>query len=68
MMGVEPEYRGKKIGKILLAKGLSYLAKEGMHTAMLTVDDHNKPAKNLYQTLGFKLLNTSLWYEKRVDS
>lgn len=68
MMGVEPEYRGKKIGKILLAKGLSYLAKEGMHTAILTVDDHNKTAKNLYQTLGFKLLNTSLWYEKRVDS
>jgi mycothiol synthase len=67
MMGVEPEYRGKKIGKILLAKGLSYLAKEGMHTAILTVDDHNKTAKNLYQNFGFKLLNTSLWYEKWVD-
>ena len=67
MMGVKPEYRGKKIGKILLAKGLSYLAKKGMHTAILTVDDHNKTAQNLYQTFGFKLLNTSLWYEKWVD-
>ena len=67
MIGVKPQYRGKDLGKALLTKGLSYLAKEGMHIAILTVDSDNEPAKNLYHSFGFKAINTSLWYEKKID-
>jgi len=67
MIGVKPQYRGKNLGKALLTKGLNYLAKRGMDKAILTVDSHNKPAKTLYYALGFSAINTSLWYEKRID-
>ena len=67
MIGVEPKYRHKKLGKALLAKSLDYLEKKGMHTTVLTVDHHNKPARNLYHNLGFKVMHTSLWYEKKLD-
>ena len=60
-------YRGKNLGKTLLIKGLGYLAKRGIHTAVLTVDSNNEPAKNLYYTLGFDVINTSFWYEKKID-
>jgi len=67
MIGVKPKYREKDLGKALLTKGLSYLAKEGMHIAILTVDSDNEPAKNLYHSFGFKVIKTSLWYEKKID-
>lgn len=67
MIGVKHQYRGKNLGKALLNKSLSYLVKKGMKIAVLTVDSCNKPAKNLYYALGFSVINTSLWYEKRID-
>ncbi len=67
MIGVKPQYRGKNLGKALLIKGLGYLAKKGLNIAVLTVDSDNEPAKTLYHSFGFKVINTSLWYEKRID-
>ena len=67
MIGVKPQYRGKKLGKALLIKGLDYLTKKGINKAVLTVDSDNEPAKNLYYTLGFSEINTSLWYEKQIN-
>lgn len=67
MIGVESKYRHKKLGKALLATGLDYLEKKGIHTVVLTVDSNNKPARNLYHDLGFKVMHTTLWYEKKLD-
>lgn len=67
MIGVKPLYRGKNLGKALLIKGLGYLAKKGLNIAILTVDSDNEPAKTLYHSFGFKVINTSLWYEKKID-
>ena len=68
MIGVKPMYRGKNLGKTILKKAISYLAKKGMHIAVLTVDSNNEPAKNLYYTLGFNVINTSFWYEKKLTN
>lgn len=67
MIGIKPGYRKKHLGKLLLTRGLSYLTKKVMHTAVLTVDSDNEPAKNLYNSVGFSVVNTTLWYEKKID-
>ena len=67
MLGVDPDYRGKGVGKGVLLAGLSYLKSKGLRVAELTVDSRNKVACSLYQSVGFKTWLSSLWYEKVID-
>jgi len=66
MLGVDPDYRGQGTGKKVLLAGLSYLKSKGYPTAELTVDSQNKVACSLYQSIGFKVQESVLWYEKVV--
>jgi len=67
MLGVDPDYQGRGLGKRLLLAGLSYLKGKGLQVVELTVDRENKVACTLYKSVGFKLWTSSLWYEKRLD-
>jgi len=67
MLGVDPDYRGKGVGKGVLWAGLSYLKSKGLRVAELTVGSENKVACALYQSVGFKTWMSSLWYEKVID-
>lgn len=67
MLGVDPDYRGRGLGRQLLLAGLSYLRNKSFRIAVLTVDSENKAARALYGSVGFKLWKSSLWYEKRLD-
>ena len=67
MLGVDPDYRGKGIGRELLLDGLSYLKEKGFKAAQITVDSENTVACALYQSVGFTHRDTSLWYEKSLD-
>lgn len=67
MLGVDPDYRGTGLGKGLLLAGLFYLKNKGLRVAHLTVDSENRIATALYRSIGFKVYNTSLWYEKSLD-
>ncbi len=66
MLGVDPCYRGRGIGKRVLLAGLSYMKRKGIQLAELTVDNRNKVACSLYRTIGFEVQSSSLWYEKRI--
>jgi mycothiol synthase len=66
MIGVDPAYRGKGIGRELMMAGLARLKNRGLKVAELTVDSENKTARALYESLGFKLQSSTLWYEKAV--
>jgi mycothiol synthase len=66
MIGVDPAYRGKGIGRELMMAGLARLENRGLKVAELTVDSENKTARALYESLGFKLQSSTLWYEKAV--
>ncbi len=66
MLGVDPDYRGRGIGKIALLAGLSYLKSKGVRVAEITVDSKNEVACALYRSVGFKLRTNSLWYEKAI--
>jgi mycothiol synthase len=67
MLGVDPDYRGKGIGKRALLAGLAHLKSKGIEAAELTVDSENAAACALYESVGFKISSTSAWYEKALD-
>ena len=67
MLGVDPDYRGRGLGRQLLLAGLSCLKGKSLRVAVLTVDSENKAARVLYKSVGFELWKSSLWYEKRLD-
>jgi mycothiol synthase len=67
MIGTDPDYRGTGVGKRVLLAGLFHLQNKGMKVTTLTVDSENKAACALYESIGFEVRTTSLWYEKKVD-
>ncbi len=67
MLGVDPDYRGKGIGKKLLLAGLARLKSKGLQVAELTVDSENKAACALHKSIGFKVKTSSSWYEKVIN-
>jgi mycothiol synthase len=66
MLGVDPDYRGRGIGRELLLAGLSCLKSKRLRVARLTVDSENLVAESLYRSIGFKKIDSSLWYEKAL--
>ena len=66
MIGSDPEYRGKGVGKKLLLAGLNRLNTKGIGTTVLTVDSGNKAALNLYKSVGFEIKKSIFSYEKAV--
>ena len=67
MIGADPDYQGKGIGKKVLLAGLAYLRRKGIMTAYLSVDSENQSALTLYDSVGFELHRKTLWYEKKVS-
>lgn len=67
MLGADPDYQRRGIGRKALMAGLAYLMKKGVKTALLSVDSSNSSAVNLYRSIGFKRQARILWYEKEVD-
>src|SRR4030042_4513005 len=67
MIGTDPGYRGKGLGKKVLLAGLSYLKSKGINTVSLSVDSENKVAYELYRSMGFEERGSTLWYEKKLS-
>ena len=67
MFGIHPDSRGKGLGQRLLASGLARFNREGMKSAVLTVDSENKPALSLYESFRFRVVEEAHWYEKRTE-
>ena len=68
MLGVDPDYRGRGVGKRVLLAGLAHLKSNGLRVAELTVDSENKVACALYWSIGFRVQTSSLWYEVVLES
>jgi mycothiol synthase len=67
MLGVDPDYRGRGIGKRALLAGLAHLKSKGIQVAGLTVDSQNAVAYALYESCGFQFSSAGAWYEKTLD-
>ncbi len=53
VIGVDPDFQGRGLGRALTRAGLGHLATRGVPTAMLYVESTNTPALVLYRSLGF---------------
>ncbi len=67
MLGVDPDYRGRGIGRLVLGAGLSYLKGKEVGLVELTVDSENQAACSLYTSAGFEVKTYSFYYEKQLD-
>ena len=66
VLAVNPDYKGKGVGRDLTITGLNYLKYQGLSNVMLYVGVENKPAFNLYKSLGFNEFGSDVMY--RVKS
>ena len=53
VVGVDPEWQGKQLGRVLTVVGLRYLRHVGLRSAMLYVDAADTRARALYESMGF---------------
>ncbi len=53
VIGVDPDFHGRGLGKPMTAAGLAWLADQGLTTGMLYVEADNDPALRTYERLGF---------------
>ncbi|MBM7785556.1 GNAT family N-acetyltransferase [Tenggerimyces flavus] len=62
-VGVDPAYRGRRLGAALVADVLARMRAEGGKTCMLDVNVNNPNAANLYHSLGFATIGRRATYE-----
>ena len=53
LIGIHPDVQRRNLGTFLLKAVMKKLAQQGLTSISLGVDPVNKPAYNLYRTLGF---------------
>jgi ribosomal protein S18 acetylase RimI-like enzyme len=51
---VEPEYRGRGVGRLLVEATLEFLKSRGAPRVVLTTAEQNEPAKRLFASVGFR--------------
>lgn len=66
VIGVDPSWQGRKLGRPLTVAGLQWLAERGLPTGMLFVDAANEAAMGLYRSLGFTTRRIDRAYEREV--
>ena len=67
MIGTDPDFRGRGVGRKSLLAGLLYLKSKDVRTVYLTVDTFNEAALTLYISIGFDHHNILITYEKAVN-
>jgi ribosomal protein S18 acetylase RimI-like enzyme len=51
---VEPEHRGRGVGRLLLEATLAYLTSRGAPRVVLSTAEQNEPAQRLFASVGFR--------------
>jgi ribosomal-protein-alanine N-acetyltransferase len=64
-IAVEPKHRGRGLSRNLLLTHLGHLAGHGVRTVFLEVEEHNQPARRLYDRAGFAVAGRRERYYKQ---
>lgn len=67
MLGVDPDFRKKGIGRNVLLAGLFHLKNKNVKIVELTTDGEDQTARRLYELVGFREGMKTEWYEKRLS-
>ncbi|MBA9003131.1 mycothiol synthase [Thermomonospora cellulosilytica] len=65
VVGVDPDAQGLGLGRTLTLVGLHHLRERGLPAVMLYVDEANRPAVRLYESLGFARHAVDVMYGTR---
>lgn len=65
VIGVDPDWQGRGLGRALVLAGLDHLARRGLTVGMLYVESTNFPAVGLYEALGFRVHQVDRAYDTR---
>ena len=68
VIGVDPDYAGKGLGRPLALAGLARLHDRGLTTGSLFVAAENERALRLYRGIGFTVHRVDRAYEREVDA
>ncbi|MGD9290392.1 MAG: GNAT family N-acetyltransferase [Desulfobacterales bacterium] len=66
MLGVDPGFRNKGIGRLVLLAGLAELYRRGVTIVGLTADGADAVALGLYKSVGFQVCSRIEWFEKKL--
>ncbi len=66
-VGVLPEYRGRGLGRALMAAGLNYCVDRGLSPVTLNTEPFRAAALALYLKLGFEAVATAYRYRKELE-
>lgn len=64
VVGVDPEERGTGLGRALTLTGLRHLQGKGLDHVMLYVDEDNRRAVRMYESLGFTRWRVDVMYRR----
>jgi mycothiol synthase len=64
VVGVEPQQRGRGLGRAITVAGLQWLRSRGVSRAMLYVDADNAAAVAIYRQLGFTRFSTDVMFSR----
>lgn len=67
-VGTHPQHRKRGLGSALMNHGLKQLALRGAHLARFGTSSENPAMISLGQSVGFKLVSESLWFEREINS
>ena len=67
MTGIHPDFRRNRLGRAVVLAGMHSLITRGAKSIELEVDSENIPARELYQSLGFKPISSNQWFEKHLN-
>ena len=67
MTGIHPDFRRNRLGRAVVLAGMHSLLARGAKSIELEVDSENIPARELYQSLGFKPISSNQWFEKHLN-
>ncbi len=65
-LGVEREFRGKGLGKHILARGMSEMARVGYRHATISTSMCNSRAALFYSNFGYRLADWTFGYRRRL--
>ena len=68
LVGVNPEARGKGIGKSLVLAAMDWFRLKGARAVTVVTQGRNRAAQRLYQQCGFLSRDLQLWYHKWYPS
>lgn len=63
----DPDWRGRGLGRLMLARGIGSLLNRGAESVMLGVDGRNAAAVTLYRSAGFEVISTTDIWERSLE-